>query len=509
MEDAKLTGTAKGLALSVAYCAAYLAAWNYSLDQWFLPAGIRAAALLFLPYRYWPYAFAGDTAALLVIRGPKAEQYSAQWAYLSPFLLMPLISLAALVFRGKLHSTPEKRRWLPLIAATIALWSTLCNLVLNITLSGPGSSNSFEEYFRIAIGQYLGILILVPPLFVIGRRWKGGFLSDHLVRDGLIAAGMVSAMYCAIVLPQQPETALLQGLLMLMMVPVVGLTFLHGWRGAAIGIVIVNLAIGLTLPRINLPGAHDATIFVVQQAVGVAATALLVLGSVISEHYDKARRSGVAEARALQLAQSSFLSTERNLRDQLLYMAQMQLHIDDERKELVEWLKAHGHYEAAMDLNTRGVAHARLFEEHALALYPIRIEEQGLHAVMHSEAFSRFWAGDAEVRYSLRGQPKQLTVDLQLAAYRCACNAMALLSDFDPDEYVVKTRVWRIGKRRGIALFVTAKPRVPFHPTQAGTIAAVDLEARVKAHGGTVRRRHANRISLVLSEPTDTEFAAH
>ncbi|TXH69394.1 MAG: histidine kinase [Lysobacteraceae bacterium] len=509
MEDAKFASTAKGLALSVAYCAAYLAAWNYSLDQWFLPAGIRAAALLFLPYRYWPYAFAGDTAALLVIRGPKADQYSPQWAYLSPFLLMPLISAVALIFRRQLKTTLEKRRWLPLVAASIALWSTLCNLGLNVALSGPGSSNSFEEYFRIAIGQYLGILILVPPLFVWLRRSSGLFFTDHLVRDAIIAAGMVSAMYCAIVLPHEPKTALTQGLLMLMMVPVVGLTFLHGWRGAAIGIVIVNLAIGLTLPRANLPGAYDATIFVVQQAVAVAATALLVLGTVISEHYDKARKSGVAEERALQLAQSSFLSTERNLRDQLLYMAQMQLHLDDERKELVEWLKAHGHYEAAMDLNTRGVAHARLFEEQAMALYPIRIEEQGLHAVMHSEAFSRFWAGEAEVRYSLRGQPRWLTVDLQLAAYRCACNAIALLSDFDPDEYVVKTRVWRFGNRRGIALFVTAKPRSAFHPTQAGTIAAVDLEARVKAHGGTVRRRHANRISLVLSEPVDAGALRH
>ena len=70
----------------------------------------------------------GDAAALLVIRVPKAEQYSALWAYLSPFLLMPLVASLALFLRNRLKTDHEKSRWLPLIALTIALWSSTSNM---------------------------------------------------------------------------------------------------------------------------------------------------------------------------------------------------------------------------------------------------------------------------------------------------------------------------------------------------------------------------------------------
>ena len=59
---------AKGIAISVLYCIAYLVLRYYSFDQWFLPAGLRAACLFFMPLRYWPFVFIGD-AALGLFRG--------------------------------------------------------------------------------------------------------------------------------------------------------------------------------------------------------------------------------------------------------------------------------------------------------------------------------------------------------------------------------------------------------------------------------------------------------
>lgn len=505
MDDARLNRAIKGLALSAGYCAAYLLAWYCSLDQWFLPAGVRVAALLFLPSRYWPYVFAGDAGALLVIRGPKVDQYGEAWAYLSPFLLMPLISSGALVFLKKFKSAHEQWRWLPLIGVSLALWSALSNMILNVALSGPGAFDSFEEYFRIAVGQYLGILVVVPPLFVWARRSGGGFFRDRLARDAFISASILGAMCFAIVLRHDMKTSLMQSLLMLMMLPAVGMTFLHGWRGAALGIVAVNLAIGMTLPRMGVAGAYDATAFVAQQALAVAASALLVLGTVISEHYRKARESGVAEQAALKLAQNSFLSTEHVLREQLLYLAQMQLGVDDERRNMAEWLKTRGHYEAAMDLNTRGVMHRRMFDVQSQALYPMQIEEDGLYAVVHSETFTDFWAGEADVIYAFRGQPRDLSVDLQLVAYRCICHAFALLSESSPEEYRIKMRVLRGRRQRGIVLFVTIPTAAP-QVSQAGVAAAALLNARVKAHGGIVRR-NPYKVSILLSEPVAPEHA--
>lgn len=508
MEDAKWSDTAKGLVLSAVYCASFLGTWCLSFDQWYLPAGIRAASLLLMPYRYWPYLFAGDAAALLVIRTPKAEQYSAPWAYLSPFLLMPMVASLALLLRSKLKTVQDKTRALPLAALSIALWASVANMALNYFLQGPVASVSFTKLYRFAIGDYLGILMVVLPILLLLGRNNEQITPRHAIRDTLAAGAAILAIYCFAAIPAL-ESAFHQGLLMLMILPVVGLTFRHGWRGAAIGILAVNLVTALKIPYMNSPGTHDAEIFVTQQALAVAATGLLMLGTVISDLFDRARSSGVAEKEALLLAQNSFLSSESRLRDQVIYMAQMQLRLDDYRDELVEWLKQHRHFEAAMDLNSSGVAHARLFDQQALALYPMRIEAQGLYAVLNAEAFTEFWANETTVRYQLRGQPKRLTVDLQLAAYRCVCNAFALLSECDPEQYTVKTRVWRFRGKRGIALFVIAKSAAELQHSQTGLLAAMELEGRVKAHGGAVRRRHANRISMLLSEPVDAEPTLH
>lgn len=506
MEDAKWSDTAKGLVLSAAYCASFLGAWCLSFDQWYLPAGLRAASLLFVPYRYWPYLFAGDAAALLVIRVPKAEQYSALWVYLSPFLLMPLVASLAVVLRNKLKTYRDKARWLPLAGLLIALWSSVLNMALGYFLYGPRASVTFANFYKLSVGDYLGILMVILPVLLFMGRNSGQITPKHAVRDALIAGGAIFALYCVAAIPML-EAAFHQGLLMLMILPVVGLTFRHGWRGAAVGILAVNIVTAMKIPYMNAPGTYDAEIFVTQQALAIAATGLLMLGTVISDLFDKARTAGVAEKEALLLAQNSFLSSESKLRDQVIYMAQMQLRLDDYRDELVTWLKQHRHFDAAMGLNSSGVAHARLFDQQALALYPMRIEAQGLYAVLNAEAFTDFWANETTVRYQLRGQPKRLTVDLQLAAYRCVCNAFALLSECDPEQYTVKTRVWRYHGKRGIALFVTAKPTadLDLQHSQAGLLAAMELEGRVKAHGGAVRRRHLNRISMLLSEPVDAE----
>lgn len=159
-----------------------------------------------------------------------------------------------------------------------------------------------------------------------------------------------------------------------------------------------------------------------------------------------------------------------------------------------------------MLLNSKAVEHMQWFESQSAALYPLHIEERGLYAVIHPESFTDFWAGAAEVQYAqMRGQPRTLTVDLQLAAYRCICNAFALLSDCAPEAYRVTLRVWRRGGRRGISIKMTATPTQPPQISRASTVAEVDLGRRVKAYGGALRRRPAHGVHILLWEPADTD----
>jgi hypothetical protein len=502
MENATWRNIAKGLGFSVIYCLAYLAAWFNSLDQWFLPAGVRAAGMLLLPYRYWPYLFLGDAAALLMIRTPTAWQNSQLWAYLSPFILAPAISVVPIAFRKRLKVIHENIAWIPLIAISIAVWSSFCNLTLNFMLSGPVASDSAEMFLRYITGDCLGILMIVPPLLVWLRRKKDDFLPKKFAFDTCICISMIGIMFCA-TLPPEIEPALRQLLLAMMVLPAVGLTILHGWRGAAVGTTVANFAIAENLSNYNVIEAYDATSFIAQQILLITEIALLIVGAYISKLFDKARKLGVSEQHALNLAQSSFLSPEHTFRQKTLHMAQMQIALDEQWRSISSELKNLGHYQAAMDINAHGVEQKARFERDAMALYPAEIEKKGLFSALHSESFSRLWAGDAEVMLLTKGQPRNLSSGLQFAAYYCISNTFAFLSEFSPDYFEVKARVWKSRGRRGIVVIVTANPTTEAQSNDASILASLELEGRAKAYGGTVKRRHTHQISMLLSESID------
>lgn len=500
MERMKSGWMLKGIAFSAAYCAVYLLAWYQSLDQWFLPTGLRIAALLFLPYRYWPFLFLGDAAGLLKIRGAKAEQYGELWAYVSPFLLAPMISLAPALFRTHLKRFGDDVRWLPIIVVAISVWSSFCKIALNYALSGPTSAHLADTFHKYTVGDSLGILIVVPLLLVWKSRHQDGFSKNRFLLDASIAIAMIATMAIAS-LPASTSPSLRQLFLVMEIVPAAGMTILHGWRGAALGITATNLAIGLSLPHFDQMRAHDPDSFIAQQILVFSAMAFFALGAGITRLYDRARALGISEAHALSLAQSSFLSTEHNLREKMLYMAQMQMGFDDYRKRMIARLKASGHHAAAMDLNAEGVEQMALFERQSAALYPIQIERQGLYAALHADAFSRLWAADTEVMLFVKGQPKNLSVNLQLAAYRCICNAFALLRECRPDQYKIKARVWRYKGSQGIAVSVIARSTGVADPSSSSTLAALELEGRVKAYRGAASHRQACRINFFVSEP--------
>ncbi|SOU00103.1 sensor kinase [Xanthomonas arboricola pv. fragariae] len=63
----------RGMLISVCYCLVFLMLWRLSIEQWYLPVGLRVVALLFRPYREWPFLLAGDAAAMLFLRIPLGE----------------------------------------------------------------------------------------------------------------------------------------------------------------------------------------------------------------------------------------------------------------------------------------------------------------------------------------------------------------------------------------------------------------------------------------------------
>ena len=291
MEKAIWQNIAKGLAISFIYWLAYLAAWFNSLDQWFLPAGVRAVGLLFLPYRYWPYLFAADAAALLALRIPTAWQHGKIWAYLSPFLLAPMVALVPIAFRHKLQRIDEKPIWLPAIVASIAIWSSFCKNFINSILSGPSEPDLLEILLRYVAGDFLGILTTVLPIMVWLQVKNDNFFQNNLIRDSIFSILLTFSAYF-FVFPSSIEEFQNRVLLLMCVVvlPSLGLTIKHGWIGSAIGITAVNLSVFLGFPGFNFSGAYDSISFLVQQIVIVYAIAALSLGAVISQLFDRSRK---------------------------------------------------------------------------------------------------------------------------------------------------------------------------------------------------------------------------
>lgn len=509
MRNAKVfKGINHGLLVAALYCAAFLILWRISMDQWYLPAGLRAAALLFLPLRLWPYVFVGDAAAVLSLRWPKAENYSIEWALVPAGTLLPLISIPVLLSRKYLKGSATHARWLTAVLVVTALWGQMWMHVLNHVLTSQTNPALLSSFLKWSTGDYLGMMMIVLPAAVWHQRKQYTQRIRTLARDSAVSAGVIASILLAVMVSAL-EPSLKQFLCMMMFGPAVALTSVHGWRGAAVGIVMVNIAIALTLPALNAVGAYDGTTFVAQQALAVTASVLLSVGAIITTHFDHARRLGVAEAHAMDIARASFLQSERHLRDRVIVLAQMQARIEDSKSDLIRRLKEHGRYAAAMDVMRDAALHDELFEAHASALYPLSIDTLGLYDALQSPSFSAVWADQRIVRFFLRGQPRRLSVPLQVAAYRCSCNAIALISASSPSSYEIYARTWTTGQARGIFVVVQAHGAAGETRTRASTLAELELEGRLKMHGGAMRRRRGDRLVFLLSEALTTSASVY
>lgn len=498
---------AKGLAISVVYGIAYLVLRYYSFDQWFLPAGLRAVCLFFLPLRYWPFVFIGDAAAVMYGRLSIADENSLIWVYAGPFLLIVGTSIAPYLLRKKLTNVQAIAHRLPIAAACIAAWGGVCTVGLNATLGGPADNATIAFFTTKFFGNYLGTLMGMLPILVwINRHHHVSPLKTTL-RDVALAIASIAVMFAYLKYWHSGSDVSRKSILMLMICPALFLTYYHGWFGAAFGVLLVNIGIAQTMSYVRIPGVpvpYDEAVFLAQIGLSIAASAFLILGARITSHYEKAVDAGVAEEEARKISRLTLLSNASESRNQVLYMAQLHVLADEEMRELVPWLKAQGKYTEALAVNKRAAQHRELFHKHALGLYPVGIEEKGLFAVVHSQAFEDRWSENATLVFGFGVRdPRTLSNDLQFAAYHCLCSAIVLMGDWKPEELHIRMRIWQTSLRRGIYFTVSASNPGDAEASQVGAAASLLLNARVSAHGGIVRR-HAHRVSVLLSETNTT-----
>lgn len=489
--------TPSGFLIALIYALACWATRQLSLDQFYLPAGVRVAALLLCPPRLWPYLFLGEWAYFAQMRYPLIEKYGWVWAVVASATLMPAVALII-----ELH-----RRWIgtkaDVVIVSIAALAALTVTALNASLSQllwstPPSIPFWTRFIRYSIGDFVGILSIAPlALLWIRRqtdpRW---FLKSTLVTCLCIAALLGAGLAERHSSSEFPASQ--ASLYLIMTAPVVALTCIHGWRGAALGVPLLNLIIGATASSVDR-FSFDPGTFTAQQIMAVAGVSLLVLGYRISHlHQQYGSHDSIQRDTVIQI-RSSHIASEMELRGRVLRMRRMGESIDHSMSEIAHWLRRKHHNALADDVLRISVANSRQFRTQTSMMFPTSLEHVGLYVALYVGGVSEAWCDSGRVvEPTLLGDPCQLSIGLQLAAYRSLTETVSLLIENEEGRVKVRTRSGRVGLRRGILMSIglTAPSRPP--STSTMRLAMDHLAGRALGYNGVVQcRRNRNRILLV------------
>lgn len=491
-----------GLVLAAAYALACGVARQHSLDQFFLPAGIRVAALLMVPPRLWCYLLLGELGYFAHLRIPAIDQYGLEWVILASTLLMPAAMLVVHLHLRRAISEAATGFWLLSLSVTAALAVTGLNLGLSRLLwPDPPPDALLDVAGRVVFGHFAAIITLAPLALLWARRHAGSPVRKGGLMPSVGAIALMLALgLCVLLIPTRADTDRTH-LVLLATLPAIALTFLHGWRGAAIAIPLLNLPLHLATPSTGLPASFDLGTFSTQQNMAVMSIALLALGSSISYHHQRARARGLAEETRAWLARSSHRFSERDLRERAAHLRHLGEGMDSSLGEMVSWLQAQGHHGVANSLLHAASVHSRLFREQASLIYPSGLEQVGLYVALQAGGVREAWNSTARVAPPrLAGNPCLLSLDLQLAIYRTLIEAVSLLLELETGQVCIRARCGRSGSRRGIVVVVALLDRGRALAPSTAQQAFERLAARTLAYDGAVQCR-GNRLRLVLHEP--------
>lgn len=495
-----------GLCLALAYAVVFWLARQISVDQWMLSAGVRVGALLLFAPRYWPYLILGEYAVFAYTRAPLINTFGPAWAIVSSIVLMP--AAAYIVHRHRRLLASGKHYWILSVAVLSAIVITALNLSTAwLLMPTRHEAVSWNGAIKYMIGDYLGILIFAPLVVLWTQRQLSFPSARRIPLDALISIAVIVLL--GVIAMQLPETAGFErnSLRLLMVVPAAALTYLHGWRGAVIGVASLTTIVGLTTQSTGEPNSFDANAFLAQEILAITNTALLFFGAAISHYYRKFKHRDLMSKHAVAAARINLITGDRALFDRVVRMEIISDDIDTILRNAVKTMREEGLSKAAIALQNASVPQMQLFREQLLLTYPSGIGRYGLYVALHSCVFAGVWEQTGRLtRPRLLGDPCQLSVELQVTAYRGICDAIRVLMDHETGTIDVRARCWRHRAHRGIVINVSLLDHTRSLAPATAVQALELLMGRALAFDGTVRCRR-NRIRLLFSERAEATVA--
>jgi hypothetical protein len=423
----------------------------------FVPlAGLKFAALLLLPPRYWLALLFSEAALLAYALQGSAEAYGEAF-YLAA--IVPPIGLLMPIFawlQGRLGGLrfPRFKLQTVLACALVAGAVLVADALWVASLIGGGGELDRRPLSELAVdyflGTYSGMLAVVPAAALVALeryRWhsfKQAAAKNHaLLAGGAWVALAVCAGSWALSYTAQPawhfagQAALF--------IPAVYFFSRWGWKGVAVMGTIVSFGI-VTM----MPAMFDLGTLMSQTMMALFLAAFIVLG-IQAARLERARAAADSHLQKARL-------------EQLLYEVRLQQSSMELSFAHVELDRAHRHLLLHLDgTHNRGELQSH---KDALARTTSRLSElaNALSPSMGSGHPDAFTGGPMpmlmerlgiEYRTRIHGQLSTLSRNALSLVYRLACEAVAfLLKEHPSDRLAVSTHTEQRGETTLIHLSV-------------------------------------------------------
>ncbi|MHA6203421.1 MASE1 domain-containing sensor histidine kinase [Dyella soli] len=524
------------IAVAALYGASVTLLRHLSISHWLVLCGLHVAALLLVPYRYWPALLVGESASLAYLSVTCAEQFGLAWAICNLVPSVVFVMPVAYFSRERWQIFPTKTSVninallvCALLVAALMTGNSLALLAITRLPEGYGPINYAAVAGRWMLGNYMGILTIVPFVLVVRqvlldaplRELGTRFWESRLARECTFLLLPTLAFLVWMGLSSSPATNTRQFAQVAMFLPVVWLALRYGWQGAAVGGTLASLAVITLMPARYDPHTLDAQVF-----IAFAISTMLLMGARIGALDDRAQRERTDLRMALALAQRNVHLGEVQMRMTSQALEQVRESVHSVYNMMLGRLK---HMAPVFDDRSYRrqalVAQDQLYRL-ADSLCPVTWRERGLQAVLREGPIARVLE-ETGVTYwcDITGSVDLLSPMVHLAIYRLICEAIA---DGCTRRDVSDIRVQiRCGERRGrkwgvVRISLRADsvrladvrwdellPRVLRTATGLGWPAIEDRAATFEGKAREHLLSNGRRISVILFDPESPDGDEH
>ena len=512
--------------VTLAYAASVVLFRWVIIPHWLIVCGLNFAALLLVPYRYWPCLFIGESLSLLQASITCEAQFGMLWSVIntipSSLFAAPIVYWSRerwpALERGHLHMPALLGAGL-LVSAVMTLNSAW---LLSIEPLPAGYTFSWSAVLaRWMLGNYIGILCLAPTVLAFQqaairrnwRTWGGAILDSKVLIESIGLVTPVVGLLVWVGLSAPPHTNTRQIAQIALFLPNVWLALRHGWQGAAFGGTVASFAI-IAL----MPDKHDQTTMQIEVLVAFVISTMLLAGGRITAMDRQAAKERTDVRMALALAQRNVHLGEMQLRMTSMALEQIRENVQAGFALMLGRLR---HLQPAVDdggYRQRALTTQDQITCLAEGLYPSAWRERGLPGALQEGAVAQaLREGGMGFHCDLRGPVGSLPQPLRVAIFRSVNEAIGdVCAKRNTSDVLVQVRCGKHHQRLWAVASVSfrAQPVRVKHVDWSHVLPKVirttsglgwsAIQDRAETFEGSARERltrHGRRITMSFQEP--------